>query len=302
MGKVWFSPPKTELNGTEWENFVNDYDYFGHYPYHYPNKQQQQHQQQYVNPFDRLQKALGCCGFRSPNEWTTITTTTTTTTTPTQSKQTSLSGGRLGLLAPSCCSNPSWADLVDGSLSTTAKAAPPTGPTLIAAGAQWIYYCASLDENISRIDSNGLEIPIGCQQRLAERDSRFLFSLRMRLLALLAALFLMAQVSLTIYLPSILASSKLSSSQRRQPHNDSPQPRDGGSADPPSDSSGASSNHLPPNYWQALNGAGVIVLVDKTTPPPPPPTDNKESEHENNARPGRAEGQLDEPRPVVANY
>ena len=173
-------------------------------------------------------------------------------------------------------------------LGQTTKASAQAAPQLMTqrpAGQRWIHYCAGLDEATMRIDSNGLEIPVGCQQRLAERDSRFLFSLRMRLLLLLSALFLMVQASLTFYLPSIEPAS--ASSCGPQP-NSSPHGDLGESAD---NVAANQRRQLPPDYWRALRPADVVLVVDKPRSGPP-----KQLEmHCLSTEPDKLE-----PRPVVA--
>lgn len=282
MGKVWFCPPKLELDQADFGSFVDNYDY-----HHYHLRFRQPgllvaETDRYENPYDRLQQSLGCCGYRSPSEWTDTSTR--------RRRQPNLS-----LLAPSCCSSPHSAILTpnnqdDSDADRPTLTSPSTDKILMGAmstNGKLIHYCASLDTATMRIDSNGLEIPAGCRQRLAERDPRFLFALRMRLLLLLASLFLMTQAALTFYLPSITAATASSTSPTSTPA------RGGGGGGDSNHPSGngygaddsrrgqqrrgrrASNNvnrvdHLPPDYWHALAGAcnpaNVVVLVDKVAP------------------------------------
>lgn len=244
MAKIWFSPPKLELSRQEWQSFIDNYDYSWHGIHRYDEAYDDNHHGRriyYTNPFDRLQQTLRCCGFRSPNEWLT-------------SSSTSSGSSKPPLLAPSCCSNPAIvgaSDIREIILGPTTKAA---AQLMTQPGRRWIHYCASLDEATMRIDSNGLEIPVGCQQRLAERDSRFLFSLRMRLLLLLSALFLMVQASLTFYLPSIEPAPSSSGA----PPNSSQR-----GLEESADNVAINRQQLPPDYWRALHRADVVLVVDK---------------------------------------
>lgn len=165
MGKLWFAPPKLDLDPAEIATYT--YQFGPDSNGAYPSLLQEDYdvvslkfdvsstierppppQYKYSSALDRLQQALGCCGVWSATDWARY-------------------NQRLGLLAPSCCSRPRGpqsarrADLCNNNTTSL----------------DTLFYCSRAANEI------------GCQRVINENELAFVFRVRIVLLVLLALLF-----------------------------------------------------------------------------------------------------------------
>lgn len=236
MAKLWFSPFKLELNERGWLDDIKKYTYNSESQLtNYENIFGQQQQQllfqttpniilspptlsdslpttpendlnyesnnnnnlannmkrsyTYVDLVDKLQYALGCCGILSPDDWR-------------QENQ------LLGLLAPSCCLQPTHLEisipshgggnkiLLNSTTKATEFAASTPNQRQLMRNFISISYC--------KIE---LSNTIGCQNLLSNRQIQFTFNLRMSLLFLLSILIVLIMAALNFNAPSHLSST-----------------------------------------------------------------------------------------------
>lgn len=237
MAKLWFSPFKLELDEREWQNDIKKYTYNLEPQLSNYNGNFQQHQNQllfqssspniilsssslqttpendqkfepnaniksynYVDLVDKLQYALGCCGILSPDDWH-------------QENQ------LLGLLAPSCCLQPTHIEI---SIPKHSNISKDNHTMLLKNDSTMVKETATATaqrevRNFISISYCKIELSntIGCQNLLSNRQIQFTFNLRMSLLFLLSILIILIMAALNFYAPSHLASSSKRTSTNR---------------------------------------------------------------------------------------
>lgn len=245
MAKLWFSPFKLELDERSWLNDIKRYTYNSQSKLdNYKGVYQQQQNQllfqttpniilsssaslpitpdndlnyvsnnnninmkryNYVDLVDKLQYALGCCGILSPDDWR-------------QENQ------LLGLLAPSCCLQPTHLEIsiplhsgdntiLLGNNSTTIITGSAAESVLSTTTSQRQFMRNSISISYCKIE---LSNTIGCQNLLSNRQIQFTFNLRMSLLFLLSILIILIMAALNFYAPSNLSNSTRSNQSSPQ--------------------------------------------------------------------------------------
>lgn len=190
MAKLWFVPFKSKLDRTVWQESISAYRYkfevdSGGWRCWNPFGVRESvgfQQYKYTSTVDRLQQALGCCGISGPQDWL---------------------QNRLALMAPSCCSDPvafgasgstdSTRNLLEldipfSSSQPSSAAAPANGEPIT--GQQQVFHCQWFSPTGHKQ---------GCQRLLADRETLFIFNLRLSLLFLLALLISTVLASLSLY-------------------------------------------------------------------------------------------------------
>lgn len=174
MSRLWFVPFKLELDSDAWLSTIRWYNYEfeidsnGLWPNGFPSRVQDHNLLQeasnlnnaynYREKVDRLQQTIGCCGIWGPEDW----------------KQNEF----LHLSAPSCCPNPSSVLIEFPDITQSLIHQNDTGSSDIYITKQF-FYCQWV-----------LSASLGCQQALNDRETNFLFRIRITLLLLIGILFL----------------------------------------------------------------------------------------------------------------
>lgn len=248
MAKLWFSPFKLELDEREWQNDIKKYTYnlepqLSSYNGIFQQEQQLLFQSSspniilsssssslqttpkndlnyesnpnikrynYVELVDKLQYALGCCGILSPDDWR-------------QENQ------LLGLLAPSCCLQPTHLEI---SIPSHSNASKDDNTILLKSDSASIIKETTTTtttttaqrevRNFISISYCKIELSntIGCQNLLSNRQIQFTFNLRMSLLFLLSILIILTMAALNFYASShLVSSSKRTSTSRSRATN-----------------------------------------------------------------------------------
>lgn len=187
MTKLWFAPFKLRLNSDVWQETINTYRYkievdsgWGWWNLFEGSKSVGFQQYRYSGTVDRLQEALGCCGVSGPEDWL---------------------QNKLALLAPSCCSDPvvfgTSTSIINSRGSDTSSSVQPEPSSLSAAFAsvelmtgQQVFYCQWFSPTSHKQ---------GCQRFLSDRETLFIFNLRLSLLFLLTVLISTILASLSLY-------------------------------------------------------------------------------------------------------